>query len=85
MGPKLPHAELPHVTVHFTPAFALSFVTTAVRLAVPPTITDAGGVPLKATEMGDAALIVIVAEAVLVPSATEVATTVTVVAPAGAV
>jgi hypothetical protein len=80
---KLPHAEVPHATVHLTPALALSFVTTAVRFAVVLTVNDAGGVPLKATEM--VALIVIVAEAVLVPSLTEVATMVTVVAAEGAV
>jgi hypothetical protein len=72
------------VTVHLTPALALSFVTTAVRPVVVPATSDVGGVGFKATEMA-AALIVIVAEAVFVPSATEVATTVAVVEAAGAV
>jgi hypothetical protein len=72
------------VTVHFTPALALSFVTTAVRLAVVLTTNDAGGAGLNATEMAGA-LTVIVAEAVFVLSVTEVATTVTVVPALGAV
>jgi hypothetical protein len=84
VGAKLPHVELPQVTVHLTPALALSFATTAVRLVVVPAASDVGGVGFKVTEIA-AALIVIVAEAVFVPSLTEVATTVTVVAAAGAV
>ena len=40
---KLPHCELPQVTVHLTPAFALSLLTTAVRLMVEPVSVDDGG------------------------------------------
>jgi hypothetical protein len=58
---------------------ALSFVTTAVRLAVALIISEVGGAGLRATlRPGGAAVIVIVAEAVLVVSVTEVAVTVTV-------
>jgi hypothetical protein len=75
---KLPHWELPQVTVHVTPPFLLSLLTTAVRLAVVPTNTDVGGVGLRATEMAAAAVIEMVAEALFVVSVTEVAVTVTV-------
>ena len=40
---KLPHCELPQITVHLTPAFALSLLTTAVRLMVEPVSVDDGG------------------------------------------
>jgi hypothetical protein len=40
---KLPHCELPQVTDHFTPAFALSLLTTAVRLITDPVSVDDGG------------------------------------------
>ena len=40
---KLPHCELPQVTDHLTPAFALSLLTTAVRLMVAPASADDGG------------------------------------------
>jgi hypothetical protein len=40
---KLPHCELPQVTDHVTPAFALSLLTTAVRLMVEPVPVDDGG------------------------------------------
>ena len=40
---KLPHCELPQVTDHLTPAFALSLLTTAVRLMVEPASVDDGG------------------------------------------
>ncbi len=40
---KLPHCELPQVTDHVTPAFALSLLTTAVRLMVEPVLVDDGG------------------------------------------
>jgi hypothetical protein len=67
------------VTVHLTPALALSLVTTAVRLAVALTASDVGGVGLNATlTPADAAVIVIVAEADLEGSVAEVAVTVTV-------
>jgi hypothetical protein len=57
----------------------LSLLTTAVRLVVWLTTSDVGGVGLRATEIdGGGAVIVIVAEAVFVVSATDVAVTVTV-------
>jgi hypothetical protein len=40
---KLPHCELPQLTVHLTPAFALSLPTTAVRLMVEPVPVEDGG------------------------------------------
>ena len=40
---KLPHCELPQLTVHLTPAFALSLPTTAVRLMVVPVPVEDGG------------------------------------------
>ena len=47
---KLPHAALLQVTVHLTPALALSLLTTAVTLVVVPTTSELGGAALKATE-----------------------------------
>ena len=47
---RLPHCELPQLTAHLTPAFALSLLTTAVRLMVEPASVDDGGCGLKATE-----------------------------------
>ena len=76
---KLPHAELPQVTVHFTPPLLASLVKTAVILVDVLMTSEEGGGALKATEMpGGAAVMEIVAEAVLVESVTEVAVTVTV-------
>jgi hypothetical protein len=63
-------------------------VTIAARLVLAFTISDSGGVALKATEITGAAAIVIVAEADFVLSVTEVAITFTVAGlgtPAGAV
>jgi hypothetical protein len=40
---KLPHCELPQVADQVTPAFALSLLTTAVRLMVEPVPVDDGG------------------------------------------
>ena len=40
---KLPHCELPQLTDHLTPAFALSMPTTAVRLMVEPVPVEDGG------------------------------------------
>ena len=40
---KLPHCELLQLTVHLTPALALSLLTTAVRLAPAPAFSDDGG------------------------------------------
>jgi len=49
VGLKLPHAELPQVTDHVTPAFALSLVTTATRLSVEATMSVFGGAGVRAT------------------------------------
>jgi hypothetical protein len=78
MGLKVPHEELPQVTVQVTPPFLLSLLTTAVRLVVLPAPSDVGGVGLSATEIATARVMVMVAEADLVVSVTEVAVTVTV-------
>jgi hypothetical protein len=84
VGLKDPQAELPQVTVHVTPAFLLSLVTTVVRLLVVPMVIDAGAAGLKATEMGGAAM-VMVAVPDFVLSELEVAVTVTVFGVVGAV
>ena len=60
-----------------TPPFLLSFVTTAVRLVVVPVTSDVGAAGLIATEIAGV-VIVIVADADFVVSATDVAVTVTV-------
>jgi hypothetical protein len=39
---KLPHCPLPQETDHLTPPFALSLLTTTVRLAAEPASTDVG-------------------------------------------
>jgi hypothetical protein len=79
-GLKVPQGALPQVTDQVTPAFLLSLLTTAVRPAVALVASEVGGAGLKATEIagGAGAVIVIVAETVLVVSLTEVAVTVTV-------
>jgi hypothetical protein len=86
-GLKLPHCELPQVTVQVTPAFALSLLTVAVRAAVVVAGTELGGL-LSVTAIGAFGVeMVMVAVADLVESVTEVAVTVTVAglgAPAGA-
>jgi hypothetical protein len=73
-----PHAEPPHVAVHFTPAFALSFATLAVILVVAFAASEVGGCAASVT--ATAGVIVIVAEVDFVLSVTEVAVTVTVFA-----
>ena len=79
VGEKLPQALLPQVTVHLTPPLLLSLVTTAVRLAVAETTSDVGAAGLNATEIARAGgVIVMVVEAALVVSVTEVAVMVTV-------
>jgi hypothetical protein len=65
------------VAVQVTPAFLLSLLTTATRLAVAPIMREAGGVGLRATET-PGAVMVMVTEADLVVSVTEVAVIVTV-------
>jgi hypothetical protein len=47
----VPHAALPQVTVHFTPALALSLLTVAVMLVVAPTPSELGGATVNATEI----------------------------------
>jgi hypothetical protein len=77
---KLPHvagAVVVQVTVHFTPAFALSLATFAVMLVVEDVLSDDGGAAANVTTM-PGAVIVIVAEADFVGSVTDVAVTVTV-------
>ena len=79
VGEKLPQALLPQGTVHLTPPLLLSLVTTAVRLAVAETTSDVGAAGLNATEIARAGgVIVMVVEAALVVSVTEVAVMVTV-------
>ena len=76
---KLPHCATGQVTVQATPALAGSFVTVAAILATAAMSMEEGGVRpvVKATEIG-AAVIVMVAEMVLVLSVERVAVTVTV-------
>jgi hypothetical protein len=87
-GLKLPHCELPQVTDQVTPALALSLATVAVRAALVVAATDVGGL-VSVTAIGALGTeIVMVAEADLVESVTEVAVTATVAglgAEAGAV
>jgi hypothetical protein len=79
VGEKLPQALLPQVTVHLTPPLLLSLLTTAVRLAVAEATSDVGAAGLNATEIPrGAGEIVMVVEAALVESVTEVAVMVTV-------
>jgi hypothetical protein len=71
-GEKLPHCALPQVTFQVTPALALSLPTTAVRFALVPPPSDAGGAGLSETVMGaPGAEMVMVATAVLVESVTD--------------
>jgi hypothetical protein len=69
---------LPQVTDQVTPAFAESLLTTAVSDVVALVWSEEGGSGLKATEIGTAAVMVMVADADFVVSVTEVAVTVTV-------
>ena len=78
MGLKPPHCALPHVTDQVTPAFALSLATVAVSATVAPAASEEGGA-FNVTEIGAlGAEIVMLADADLVESVTEVAVTVTV-------
>lgn len=70
------HAVLPCVSVHVTAVLEV-FVTVAVNCCVPFTVTEGVGGATE-TEIGGAAVTVIVAEAALVESVTEVAVIVTV-------
>ncbi|MGA2249792.1 hypothetical protein [Terracidiphilus sp.] len=47
----LPHAEREQLTDHFTPALALSLLTTAVTLMDDPASIDDGGAGLMLTEI----------------------------------
>jgi hypothetical protein len=68
----------PQVTVQVTPAFAESFATTAVTDDAPFSARDVGGAGVNVTVIGAlAAVIVMLAEADFVASATDVAVTVT--------
>jgi hypothetical protein len=77
-GLSVPHAAVPQVTLHATPPFLLSPVTAAVSGNVLLIVSAAGGVAANETLTPAGAAIVIDADAVAVPSVTEVATTVTV-------
>jgi hypothetical protein len=81
-GENEPHDALPQLTLQLTPRFCASFVTVAVMF--PDTLTCwLAGAPDRLTDTGGgAAVMVMVAEAVFVLSATDVAFTVTVF-PAG--
>jgi hypothetical protein len=50
--PNDPHVALPQVTVHLTPAFALSFATFAVRFVVAPATSEAGAAAASVTTIG---------------------------------
>ena len=88
VGLKLPHCELPQVTLQVTPPLAESPVTDAMTLAVAPVASDEGGGVLSVTEMAGAVVMVMEAVADFVGSETEMAVTVTTPVPgtvAGAV
>jgi hypothetical protein len=84
-GLKLPHCELPQLTLQVTPAFAESPVTVAMTLAVAAVVIDEGGGVVSATEMEGVAVMVMEADADLVGSVAEVAVTVTTPVPGTAV
>ena len=75
-GLKLPHVELPQVTVQVTPAALVSLLTFAVKLAEALAGSDAGGFE-STTEIAAEVVMVMETEADLVVSAAEVAVTVT--------
>jgi hypothetical protein len=77
---KVPHGGFVQVTVQSTPAAAMSLVTVAVRLVGVPATMGVGKAGVNAIEI--AGTIVIVADALFVASADDVAVTVT-VPPAG--
>jgi hypothetical protein len=77
VGLKLPHWELPQVTVQVTPALAESPVTDAMMFAVAPVASEEGGGVVNATEIAGAVVMVIEAVADFVGSEREVAVTVT--------
>jgi hypothetical protein len=78
VGLSVPHAAVAQVTVHVTPPFLLSPVTTAVSGKLLLIVNAAGGAAAKATLTPAGAAIVIDTEAVAVPSVTELATMLTV-------
>ena len=83
VGLKDPQELLLQVTVQLTPPLAVSLATVAVRLAVAPAATDAGGL-LIVTEMAGAAMVMVAEAAAVVPEEV-VAVMVTLVGEAGAV
>ena len=56
-GLKLPHEELPQVTVQFTPAALLSSLTLAVKTAEVPTTIDVGGFEIVTEIMGGGVMV----------------------------
>ena len=83
VGLKDPQELLLQVTVQLTPAFAVSLVTVAVRLAVAPAAMDVGGLVIV-TVMAGAAMEMVADAAAVVPEEV-VAVMVTLVGEAGAV
>ena len=77
VGLKLPHCELPQVTLQVTPPLAESPVTDATMLAVAPVTIDEGGGVESVTEIAGAVVTVMEAVADFVGSEREVAVTVT--------
>src|ERR1700760_1324578 len=71
VGLNVPHAAVPQVTLHATPPFLLSPVTTAVSADVLLIVNAVGGVAANDTLTPAGAPIVIDADAVAVPSVTE--------------
>ena len=76
---KEPQAPvLPQVTVQVTPPLWLSLLTTAVRLAVVPSLMEDGGAGLRATEIEGVVMVMVAGVDDFVGSVTEVAVMVTV-------
>jgi hypothetical protein len=76
VGLKLPHCELPQVTLRVTPPLTESPVTDATMFAVAAVTTDAGGGVESVTEIAGPVVTVMEAVADFVGSETEVAVTV---------
>jgi hypothetical protein len=77
-GLKLPQDELPQATDQLTPALAVSLLTEAARLAVPPRGIEGGAGVVSTTEIAGADVIAMVTATDLVESLTDVAVKVTV-------
>jgi hypothetical protein len=84
VGLNVPQEEALQVTDHVTPPLFGSFVTTAVSGAVAPGASDAGGAGVRVT-VSAGALTFTVTEADTEVFVTDVAVTVTLVGPEGAV